>query len=121
MNVRSESEMKKKRLLFLFAGVLLLLLNSCGNWDPEIIKNRDNLKKIARGMSKAEVKAIMGEPLWNEVYNQPDLWFYYSDCKWSDGMITSDECTPVIFENGKVTGWGQDYYKNHCRYREWKK
>ena len=33
--------------------------------------------------------------------------FYYTNLKRNDGIITRDEETWVLLENGKVTGWGQ--------------
>ena len=33
---------------------------------------------------------------------------------WLDGFVTEDECFPVVFKDGKVSGWGHAYY---TRYR----
>jgi hypothetical protein len=60
----------------------------------------------------------MGEPLKNEVYNTDDVWYYFTEPKWSDGMITRDECTPVFFNDEKLEGWGQREYKNF-RQKNW--
>jgi serine protease inhibitor ecotin len=31
--------------------------------------------------------------------------------EWFDGRTTEDECLPLVFKNGKLTGWGWDYYE----------
>jgi hypothetical protein len=48
------------------------------------------------------------------VFNKPDLWWYYIDTKWHDGYTTQDECMPLVFKNGKLIGWGNNY--NNHRY-----
>lgn len=71
-------------------------------------------------MSKAEVKAVMGEPLTAEKYNTPDIWFYYTDPQWYDGVYTRDECTPLLFDrDGILRGWGYRYYKQKLNESEW--
>ena len=49
-----------------------------------------------------------------EASNYPDIWFYYFNMNWLDGFVTEDECFPVVFKDGKVSGWGHAYY---TRYR----
>ena len=108
-------------LLTVVVGVLLLIFSvSCGNLDKEIVRNRGNLPKLRLGMTKDEVRAVMGNPVTGQKYCRPNIWFYYTDCKWSDSMITADECTPVVFDkDGKVCGWGREYYKNHFLTASW--
>jgi len=70
-------------------------------------------------MSKSEVLKVMGEPLRDEIYNTDDVWYYFTESKWSDGMMTRDECTPLFFDKqGSLLGWGQKEYK-HYRQRKW--
>jgi len=77
-------------------------------------KNIENSKRLRVGMTKAEVLKIMGEPLKDEEFNRPDVWFYYVSCNWYDGLTTEDECMPLVFQNGRLAGWGNDFY---ARYR----
>lgn len=103
----------------LVVSAVVFLLTSCGNWDPEIVKNRENLPKLRKGMTKDEVRSVMGEPVKGTKYSEKnsDIWFYYTGFRWSDCMITKDECTPVVFnKKGKVEGWGQEYFKEHVRF-----
>lgn len=76
------------------------------------------MKQLKEGLSKEEVLQIMGQPLVNEKYNTDNIWFYYTERKWMDGNRTSDECSPLIFEDGKLIGWGKDFYKKY-RQKNW--
>ena len=106
----------KKILLMGLAIALMLMVVSCA---AEAFRNKQNVGKLKKGMTKDEVVAVMGEPVKGEVYCMPDAMFYYTDPKWSDGNITSDECTPLVFEKDKLIGWGQEFYKEY-RQKDWK-
>ncbi len=98
--------------------VLSFFLTSCAAYF-ESHRNSDNVEKLKKGMSKAEVIAVMGEPVAGEVYCKPNVLFYYTDTKWSDGNVTSDECTPLVFEKDKLVGVGVDFYKDYTQ-KDWK-
>jgi outer membrane protein assembly factor BamE (lipoprotein component of BamABCDE complex) len=108
------------RLPALLALSLLavILQSSCGTSMSE--RNRDNLKHISKGMTRQEVLKVMGEPLRDEIYNTDYVWYYFTESKWSDGMITRDECTPLFFDKktGRLLGWGQKEYKRY-KQRKW--
>ncbi len=77
---------------------------------------RENLRKSANlriGMTKAQVLETMGEPIRNETYCRPDIWFYYINPLWYDGMPTLDECMPLVFKDDKLIGWGNDFYNKY--------
>jgi len=102
------------------ASLAALLLQACA-WHSEIEKNQDNLAKLRIGMSKIEVKAIMGEPLVKEIYSTPDVWYYYTQLRWHDGNATRDECTPLVFdEDGKLAGIGKKYFKENYEFNVWR-
>ena len=102
----------KKIIMLLFAAALA---GGCSLNPFHIAEtNVNNSKKIRIGMTKSEVLAIMGEPVKNESFNRPDIWFYYFNMNWLDGFVTEDECFTVVFKDGKVSGWGHAYY---TRYR----
>jgi len=104
----------KKIVSLIFAVIFIAFLVSC-----ETTRNRDNIEKLKIGMTKGEVTAVMGDPIRGEKYCQPNVFFYYTESKWSDGNVTSDECTPIVFEKDKVIGIGSDFYKNY-RQKDWK-
>ena len=104
-----------EKLKFVISAFMISVLASCA---PDIDRNLENLKLLKPDMSKEEVRKYMGEPMVNEIYNQENVWFYHTQSKWSDGNVTSDECTPLVFEKGKLVGWGGEFYKNY-KHRNW--
>ena len=119
-------------LFCLLTGTALLsLLSACALVDKdksilspamweEIDRNRENLNKLRIGMTQDEVRKIMGEPMTGLVYNTEHHWFYYTRTRWSDGMATRDECTPVVFsELGLVIGIGNQFYKENYSITFW--
>lgn len=97
-------------IVFSVAILVSALMSSC---STEGSMNLENIKNLKEGMSKEAVLNTMGQPLVKEVYNTENVWFYYTESKWSDGNRTSDECTPLVFEEGKLIGWGHEFYKKY--------
>ncbi len=99
--------MKKCLILAVFTAVLC----GCSSlpW-VESSRNLENADRLRVGMTKEQVVEIMGEPLKDEAYNQPDVWYYYITTRWYDGLCTEDECMPLVFRSGKLAGWGVEYY-----------
>ena len=101
----------KKTALGLFAAAACMaLLAGCRTPWGEISDNVDNSKQLRVGMTKEQVLQVMGEPLTDESYCQPDVWFYYWNTIWHDGLVTEDECIPLVFKDGKLAGWGNPFY-----------
>lgn len=99
----------KAMFLILSAVFLAVTLSSCGYFSQ--YSNRSNAESLRLGMTKEEVLKLMGEPLRNRHYHQPDIWFYYYETRWAwDCQSTRDECLPLVFKGGKLVGWGKDYY-----------
>ena len=99
------------RQAFLLASVLsALLLAGCSMPWREAQINVENSKSLRVGMTKAEVLKIMGDPLQDETFCRPDLWYYYIETVWADGLVAEEECMPLIFEKGRLIGWGNRFY-----------
>ncbi len=98
----------KKGILLLF---LALFFAGCESMYPAVEKS----KNLRVGMTKEEVLAIMGEPLTEESFCRPNIWFYYVETIWADGLNTEDECMPLVFVDGKLAGWGREYYNDYRR------
>jgi len=118
-------KIKTKYFFFLILLLLLSMLCSCNfldRYDPGFVErneNNENIKKLKKGMTKEEVVKIMGNPLVDEKYNTPNIWFYYTDWDWADAARTEIECTPLVFEKGVLAGWGRVYYRNY-KHQDWK-
>lgn len=108
MTFRWKSNKLKRLFILLAVAVCAGLLTGC-SWS-EARRNLDNARALRVGMTKAQVLAIMGEPVKDEIFTKPDVWFYFIEPVWVDGLTTEDECMPLVFENGKLVGWGNEYY-----------
>lgn len=95
--------------------------------------NKQNLAKVAPGMTRMEVESVMGHaraggklpellfgrvqyleaknPMREEKNGQDLVLYYYTDVKTRDDKITDDELTPVVFRDGKVVGVGAQFVK----------
>ena len=100
--------------LLLAAAVLLAPAGCALNPWYTASRNIDNSKRLRVGMTKSEVLDVMGEPLTDEIFCKPDCWYYYIEPVWVDGLTTEEECMPLVFEDGKLVGWGRGFF---VRYR----
>jgi len=104
--------MKKILAVLLCLGLVGCVSSSVMPWGIE--KTRNNLMKLELGMSKQEVIDIMGMPYNREAYSTPDgkLDFLIYLTKYTDtGSIPDSDTTPICLLNGKVTGWGRNFYE----------
>jgi hypothetical protein len=123
----------KKAVVF---TVLFVLAAGCtSSLDRVRAANRRNLLKLSVGMPKEQAIEVMGhksgggrfgEPTVNSPYKSEilpggdktfEVLYYYTDVKSviytaNPATIADDELTPLIFENGKLIGWGKDFLEN---------
>ena len=97
---RCEGIIMKKMIVI---SILTVILNGCYAWDT----NRDNLNKLEVGMTKDKVLEIMGKPYRREAQGQNE-WLLYPT-EYPIGQ-ESDYLTPLFFEDGKLVGWGKNYW-----------
>jgi len=104
----------KKALLLLAA----LSLCGCACYSAAR-KNNQLMLTLNIGQTTQEVTKIMGNPVRNEKYSSAggvvDVWYYRTDCDlwaWDD-----DDLTPMVFKNGKLAGWGQNFYMQEVELR----
>ena len=117
------------KLVKSFIGIGLLVIGvGCSTPDPVAqlekitLDTRVNILKLSSGIGKQEVIIIMGsesysiggaqinKPFRSSMYNKNgdmiEILFYYTELRQSDGKITDDELTPLVFINGKLDSWG---------------
>ena len=92
---------------------LTVCSGGCSTPWGTIRRNIEHSRDLRVGMTKSEVLEIMGEPIRDENFCKPDIWYYYIEMVWGDGLTTEDECMPLVFENGLLIGWGNDFYVSH--------
>ena len=78
-------------------------------------KNRALLANLALGMTSEQVVTLMGTADFSEAYTKAEstdnpqaikVLFYRTQWAKGDGKTTKDECTPVVFKNNVLVGWG---------------
>lgn len=105
--------------------------------------NRENLSRLSIGVTKEEAISIMGTKPINAFYtelsgkrkitrgiiiNNPyrteilksegkafEVLYYVTDVKEDDGAISDDELTPLVFDNGKLIGWGWSFLQDNVQ------
>ena len=134
-----KGEIMKKRV-----GVFVLCALVGGCYSDTLTEfrnnNRKNLTKLAIGMTKQEVMEIMGHetgektftnlvgkrtflsatnPYRIEILQGKEKTFevlhYYTDVKKDDNAITDDELTPMVFDNGRLIGWGSSFLEQNIQ------
>ena len=111
--------------------LLAVLLSGCSNLylEPgELLRtqNAANINKLSVGMNQSTVLELMGQdpakglfywidnPYRSETLTGKDgksyqVLYYYAELKQRDDKITDDELTPLVFEGGKLIGWGYPF------------
>lgn len=88
--------------------------NHHSEWDREH-KNRREIAKLETSLSVSTVKRRMGTPDFNELHQREgdeyQVLYYRTNRREGDGMTTKDECTPLVFKNGELVGWGENAYQ----------
>lgn len=114
--------MKKIQVIILFFLLPLsisFLLQGC--YGSIASTNNSNLLKLEIGDSKSKVLEIMGNPHRNEKYQIEnrtyDVWFYRTSHT-PDNKETDDEFTPIVIIDGKVDGWGRNFYDNTIKIKQ---
>ena len=87
--------------------------NSSG-WEKTQKENKRKISELEVGASFASVRSELGTPEFNEAYSENgkayQVLFYRTRHKHSDGQTTKNECTPLIFIDGKLSSWGDKAY-----------
>ena len=74
--------------------------------------NNHDIMKLQVGMKRDEVVALMGQPQKREAYGQTEFLIYRTDYR---GASDNANFTPVAIIDGRVAGWGRNYYDNTVR------
>ena len=129
----------KKLSLYVFL-VLMFCNTSISDtiFTPQQVRtmNKEKLNELEIGMNENVVLMVMGpkvfkiesapfsieNPFKTEIYsNDVDVYkilYFYTDLVKSDGFITDEELTPIIFKNTKLIGWGRDVWKKLVEIKE---
>jgi len=104
-----------KKLICLL--VLVVVLSGCYSLTRSI--NRSKLLKLDIGMEVEQALLVMGRPYRTETLQGKDkvlmIYYYYTDIKAADVGITDDELTPLVFDEGKLLGWGGSFLDSNIQ------
>jgi hypothetical protein len=120
----------------IIVSVLFVLIAGCtSSLDGVRTANRRNLLKLSVGMTKEQAVATMGhksgggrfgEPTVNSPYKSEilpekgktfEVLYYYTDIESNvytanPATIPANELTPLVFDDGKLIGWGADFLED---------
>ena len=116
-----------KKALLVTALVVPLTLTGCvvsvggdgegmhySSWEDREYKNRRKISNLTLDMSITNVKDSFGVPDFNELHARGEdnvqVLYYRTQRTEGDGVTTKDECTPLVFKNGMLVGWGDTAY-----------
>jgi outer membrane protein assembly factor BamE (lipoprotein component of BamABCDE complex) len=92
--------------------------NSSSNnssWKKAQKLNNQVISQLNLGTALDSVRGQLGTPDFSESFREGDnetvVLFYRTHHQHSDGETTKDECTPLVFKNGVLTGWGEKAYR----------
>lgn len=88
---------------------------SDSNWRKTQEFNAQHIRELQVGSRIDDVRAKLGTPDFNELFQkdgeQIQVLFYRTQHVSSDSRTTKDECTPLIFKDNKLVGWGDKAYQ----------
>lgn len=89
--------------------------HSDSGWKKTQEFNLKQINQLTTGMRIDDVRTALGAPDFSELFQkeqeQIQVLFYRTHHMHSDGKTTKDECTPLIFKNNVLTGWGDKAYQ----------
>lgn len=90
--------------------------DSSTSWQKQHKNNRETIANLALDTNYQVVLNRLQTPDFTELLKKDDnvyqVLFYATHSIHSDGKMTKDECTPLVFENDKLIGIGDTIYKS---------
>lgn len=84
------------------------------DWQDKEKKNRKHISRLQQDTSYDAILNRMGIADFNEFYTKDEdtyqVLYYRTQRIDSDGVTTKDECTPLVFKNSALVGWGEHAY-----------
>ena len=77
--------------------------------------NSSNLMQLRVGMTRDEVLKAMGDPQRREAYGAMEFLIYRTSVERYVGTPEAEMFTPVAIRDGRVIGWGRNYYDTALR------
>lgn len=119
VNWQSLTSINRQNLLRLSLGMTKSEALSVMGTDTKTVTVR--LYKYRTWASASPVeKIIINNPYKNETLRGKDdksfeVIYYVTDDKNQDGAVSDDELTPLVFDNGKLIGWGWSFLQDNVQ------
>ncbi len=85
------------------------------NWKKTQRHNQQQINQLTLDMSAEDIRTLLGAPDFTESFTKDgdtvQVLFYRTHHHKSDGKTTKEECTPLIFKQNRLTGWGDKAYQ----------
>ncbi|HEX5793879.1 MAG TPA: DUF3192 domain-containing protein [Rheinheimera sp.] len=85
------------------------------SWKKTQRYNQEQINKLTLQASAEDIRTLLGTPDFTESFNKDgetvQVLFYRTHHQKSDGKTTKDECTPLVFKQNRLTGWGDKAYQ----------
>ncbi|NOU52621.1 DUF3192 domain-containing protein [Pseudoalteromonas sp. JBTF-M23] len=86
-------------------------VNNSGNWERTFQDNRKKIAQLSLGTNYQSVLDSFDTPEFTELVKKGEnvyqVLYFATNSKHSDGKITKDECTPLVFKDAKLIGFGE--------------
>ena len=81
-----------------------------------INENNEKLLRMKIGISQEDVLQLMGKPESSEGYAWGSAWLYRTAMTSGIYGTADSDFTPVVFgQDGKVVGWGRNFFTEHVK------
>jgi len=111
-------------LVFVFSGCVGSPVHSTLKYNSvqsEISRNNKNLMVLKIGITQEQVLQHMGQPARSEGYEWGLAWLYRTAMTSGIYGTADSDFTPVVFDkNGKLVGWGRNFFTEHAKRYEFK-
>lgn len=111
----------------IFSGVAFIVLSGCvgspvhstikyNSIQSTIRENNEKLLFMKIGMTQDATRALMGSPELSEGYEWGTAWLYRTAMTSGIYGTADSDFTPIVFDkNGKVIGWGRNFFTEHVK------
>lgn len=90
--------------------------NHASEWEEREQNNRKHISNLQQGAAFEAIARKMGVADFSEMHQKDDgvyrVLYYRTQRTMDDGVTTKDECTPLVFKNGALVGWGDSAYSD---------
>lgn len=87
------------------------------DWEKRESQNRQEIARLSPGLSLEEITHRLGVPDFSEYHDQNgeqvQVLFYRTHRNHGDGVTSKDECTPLVFKDNHLSGWGDGAYRTY--------